>query len=112
MLDFQNEGMDDLETRLKQIQKAAEQVEEEGEVPFEKLFPTEFMKQHTRVESIETFFENGGWQVQNRLDMEGISRDELDIHVREHTEFCSWDRMQSTARTEYIKRELRREREN
>jgi len=97
----------ELGNRLRKLQEAAEDVEAKGEVPLEDLLPPEFMEQHTEFDTAGAFFEEAGWRIEKRTALDAIPRDEIDRHVRDHTDFPSWDAMQSQARTEYIKRTLR-----
>jgi len=99
-------GFDKLEKRLKQMQKAAKELQNTKQVSFDELFTETFMKKHTDFTSFEELLESGGFEVNSQEDFESIPDDVFDKHIAEHTRFSSWQEMLDSAATEYAARKL------
>lgn len=100
------EGLDELQNNLKQMEKAAKELEKGENVPFSVLFSSTFMNKNTQFNSFEEFLSAGGFEVNSQEDFEAIPDDDMDTHVAKTTKFNSWDEMLSTAGEEYIVKKL------
>jgi hypothetical protein len=97
-------GLKELQKQLKQMEKAAKELDGTQEVPFSELFTDSFLKKHTTFSSFEEF-ENQ--EIFNKYQtIEEIPDDEMDHFVAETTNFSNWDEMLGKAGTEYAVRKL------
>ncbi len=69
------------------------------------LFPSEFMKRRTRLNSINDLFAAVG--VTEAEDVEKVDVGVLDKKVAEVTEFSSWDEMKARALEELMQRRMK-----
>lgn len=100
------EGFDKLQNRLKQMEKAAKELEKGESVPLLVLFSPEFMIDYTQFSSFEEFLSAGGFEVNSQEDFESIPDEVMDAHVANTTEFDSWEEMFSKAGEQYIAKKL------
>jgi len=105
-MDFKINGFDELGKRLKQIQKAAEELNGTHSVPFSDLFVDSFMRKYTKLSTIEDFFTSGGFKVASQEDLEAIPETDLDKYVASHSKFQTWKDMLAKAVEEYAARKL------
>ena len=99
-------GLDKLENRLKQMQKAAKELEGTQQVPFSELFTTSFMQKYTSFSSFDEFLEAGGFIVNSSEDFEAIPSDVFDKHISSTTNFENWENMLSKATSQFVSRKL------
>ncbi len=92
----------------KEIENMADKVKslDGAQVDFDDLFTKEFMKLHTSVSSFDAFLEQGNFNVETQEDFEAIPDDVFDKHVKENTDFSSWDEMLEAASDEYLNSQL------
>lgn len=92
---------------LKRFQRKVRQALPRDEtVQLTMLFHPDFMASYTDAPDFETFLRTGGYGT-TAEEFAAIPHDEFDAHVRAHSGFASWDEMQQTAVTEYMRRRLR-----
>lgn len=91
------EGFDDLERKIRELAKGAEDLEGEHSVSFEELFPEVFMRANTDFESIDQMIESSGFKIETTEEFEAIPDDEWDTFIGEHTRFADWDEMMGSA---------------
>jgi butyrate kinase len=99
-------GLKDFQKNLKQLEKTAKKVQETGEIPFDQLFSSTFMKKYTNYSSFDELLEKGGFVVNSQEDFEKIPDDVFDKHISENTKFANWEKMQVAATEEYIAKQL------
>lgn len=95
-------GLDDLQRRLQELQRKAESLAGEHEVPMSELFPSEFMLLHTDFESVEALFAASGYSIENSEDLAAIPDDQWDVFIRSRTRFASWQEMLGAAGEQYF----------
>lgn len=100
------EGFDEFKDELEQLSERAKGIDGGNEVPMDELFRPDFMRTHTKFDSLDEFFEESPWTVESRDDFKQIPEDEFDEYVNEHTGFNSWDAMLSSAGREWVARQL------
>ncbi|WP_218915171.1 hypothetical protein [Caldanaerobius polysaccharolyticus] len=105
-MDFKIEGLDKLQKKFEQIQKAAKELEKTKTVSFNELFTSSFMNKYTNFSTIDEFFEAGKFVINSQEDFEAIPDKELDAHVKNSTVFSSWNDMLSKATEIYISKNL------
>lgn len=83
-----------------------EELSGENTIPINDLFDSGFMKQYTQFETIEEFFEESQWEVENEEDLEMVDENSLDKYVRDTTKFKSWQHMLEVAAKGWLEGEL------
>src|SRR5262249_26845279 len=106
MFKFEIKGLDELREKLRQLQRNAEAVSGNHEVPFSELFPPEFMLLHTDFESMDAMIAASGFKVESQEDFAAIPDEPWDAFVRDHTRFDDWNDMKAAAAREYVSRRL------
>jgi hypothetical protein len=104
MIKFKMTGLDEIRKKLENLQRRAQNIN--GPVPFEDLFPPEFMRRYTEFKSIEEMLNGFGTPIASTEDFERIPGAEWSAYVTAKTRFKSWDEMQSKAGQEYVERRL------
>jgi len=79
---------------------------EPNEIPFEQLFPEEFMQLYSGFESFAALLEASQWEIENEDDFEAIPEDEFDTYIDMHTDFPSWEVMYQTAAQRFLERQF------
>ena len=97
-------GLDEMRRKLETLRRRAENLS--GPVPFEDLFPPEFMRRYTSFKTIEDMLGGFGTPINFTEDFERVPDAEWDAYVREKTKFATWTDMQSKAGEELIERRL------
>ncbi|TLS36559.1 hypothetical protein FCL54_14720 [Pseudalkalibacillus caeni] len=90
-------GFKEFEKELETLQKKADELDGDHEVPFKELFPEDFMREYTKFSSINEMVDKSQWTVENDEDFSKIPDDEWDKYVKETTNFENWEEMQGTA---------------
>lgn len=99
-------GMKEFQNRLKQMEKAAKELDGTHEVPFSELFTGSFMTHYTDFKSFDDFMVAGGFHAETTEEFEKIPDEPFDSHVSATTKFSSWEEMLQTATSEYVKKKL------
>jgi hypothetical protein len=97
-------GLDEFRRKLENLQRRVENVN--GPVPFDELFPPEFMRRYTNFKSIEEMLGAYGKPIESAEDFKQIPDAEWDTYVSERTKFTTWEDMQKKAGQEFIERRL------
>lgn len=97
-------GFTDLEKKLKQMGKNAQQLDGEHSLTFDTLFNNSFMQRHTNHQSISDFIEASKINAETADDFEDNA--ELDAFVAGNSKFASWGEMKSKAVGEYAEKQL------
>ncbi|MFB6197931.1 MAG: hypothetical protein ABEI52_06640 [Halobacteriaceae archaeon] len=66
------------------------------------LLPETFVNEYTKFGTVEEFFEESPWDVQDSADLKAIPREELDGYVDEHSSFESWAELTTEAEARVI----------
>lgn len=99
---FDNRGLNKF---MKNLETAANNLS--GEISFDVLFDSSFMKNYTKYSSFEELLTAGGFVVNSQEDFQAILEDEFDTHIRNSTSFSSWENMKTEAGKLYIKNNLK-----
>jgi hypothetical protein len=97
-------GMDEFSRKLETLQRRAANVS--GQVPFDELFPPEFMRRYTSFKSIEDMLAGFETPIESAEDFKKIPDADWNAFVKERTKFKSWEDMQTKAGEEFIERRL------
>ena len=76
-------------------------------ISFADLFPSSFVSEHTRFETMEELFQSSGFKVDSEDDLKAIPDNEWEQHIIENTKFDSWLDMQKTAFNSVISNKLK-----
>lgn len=79
---------------------------EQNMIPFNEIFPEDFMLLYTEFDSIEAFFEASPWDVEDERDFRAIPDEPFDEYVSNHTDFPSWEIMYHSAGKRFMQRRL------
>jgi hypothetical protein len=97
-------GLAEFRRKLDTLQRRAQNLN--GPVPFEDLFPPEFMRRHTDFKTIEDMLSAFGVPINSTDDFERIPHDQWDTHVKRTTRFANWKTMQTQASEDFVERRL------
>jgi len=97
-------GLDQLTRKLEDLQRRAENLS--GDVPMQEILTADFLRKHSRFNSLEEIFEASGFKVENQDDFKNIPDQPWDDFISKETSFPNWKEMLSTAGKEYAKRKL------
>jgi hypothetical protein len=103
---FEMKGFKQLEKKLKQLEKNANEIDGHNEVPFDEAFNPTFMKRYTKFSDINSFFDASPFTLETQEDLAAIPEDELDIYVAENTSFKSWQDMLGKAGIDWAANKL------
>lgn len=106
MSQFKIKGLDKLQKQLKNIERAAKELEKGENVSFDVLFNPSFMRKNTQFNTFEDFLTDGNFVVNSQEDFEAIPDKDIDDHVSKTTKFNNWQEMLDTAATEYTIKKL------
>ena len=105
-MDISIDGLDDLQKKIKDLQKRAKALDGENLVPLVDLLTIEFLNRYTSFSSVEELFEASGFKVDNTEDFEKIPNDEWDEFISKNSIFKNWEEMLEKAGEEWITNEL------
>ena len=105
-MSFKIKGFDKLQKQLKDMEKAAKELQNTKTVAFDDLFISPFMRKYTKFSSFDEFLKAGDFTVNSQEDFEAIPDAKMDAHVSKTTKFSSWQSMLNKAGEEYAARKL------
>lgn len=105
-MSFEISGLDDLVKSFEQMERNAEELENNSFVPFDKLFNSNFLKKCSSFSSFEKLLDAGNFNIESQEDFDAIPLEKLDKHIASVTSFSSWNNMLEQATSEYITSEL------
>lgn len=99
-------GIDTAIKSLKDIARRAEALEGSHQVAYADLFTPSFMAKYTKADSINSFFENSGFDVDSEEALKAIPDELWDQYVSANSDFHNWEDMIRTAGKEYFAHKL------
>lgn len=106
MFKFEMKGLDKLQKDLKNMEKAARELEGKQTVPLSVLFNDSFMLKYTKFDNLDALFENSDFEVETDEDFAKIPDDQWDQYINEVTDFENWEEMMSKAAELYALKKL------
>jgi hypothetical protein len=102
----QRRSLDDFKRQLDDFKARIHRLAETTVVPFEELFPPEFMAHHTTYPTVQAFL--GAVGIKTERDLKAVESETLDAHVRASSSFASFHEMAQAALPTWAKRQLER----
>jgi hypothetical protein len=99
-------GIDDLENTLEEMIEDVLDLGQTSEVPFDELFPPQFMSLYTEFNSFDELLEESPWEVNTEADFEAIPDDAFDEYIEANTDFPEWELMVETGFDRYVERKF------
>ena len=93
----------DLDNLAKDIEKNAKK-SSMGMVSFNDLFTPSFMTSFTKFSNFNELLETGKFNVKSLEDFMAILDAKFDVFINKTTKFQTWEKMQSAAVDEYLKK--------
>ena len=103
---FKITGLKEFQKKLEDLERKANALHGEHEVPFTKLFNASFMQRYTNYATMEALIEAGGFKVETTDDFKAIPDQEWDEHIAKTTRFANWQEMMEQASAEWAKKQL------
>lgn len=100
----QIKGLDQLQRKLKRIERNAQSMHGKQSVPFDQVLTTGFLRKNTKFSSVDEIMDLVGVKAQE--DFEKLEESKLDVVVRDHSSFKSWQDMLDKAVQEWGHRKL------
>lgn len=88
------------------MSKAAKEIDGDNEIPFNELFPSNFISTHTDYSTMEDFTSASGLDFSSQEAYGDIDESVLDNFVASHSTFDSWEDMLAGASERWIAKKL------
>ena len=96
------DGFDEFHKSLKNISDNIEKNAGEREVSLDDLFTKEFMNSCSEYNTFNELLDAGGFDSSSQEAFEAIPDEEIDVFIKENTNYDSWEDMLGSANDEYI----------
>ena len=106
MFAIDTSGFDELEKKLSQLGKNAEQLDGETKVTLDELFIPDFMRQYTPCASLDELLTSEGYNITTPDEFRAVPEDEWDRHIQAKTQFGTWQEMLNQASADWALRQL------
>lgn len=73
---------------------------------FKELFPDDFIKEYTRCSSLDEFLRRSGFNLQTQEQLNSITTEQWNAHVRAYSDFKSFQDMKQKAVDLWLERKL------
>jgi len=100
------EGFNELQNKLDELAKKAEELDGQHQVPVSELLTDGFISRHTSFSSVDEMFKASGFEIESQEDLAAIPDAEWDNYIRSVSSFDSWQNMLGAAGQEWAKRKL------
>ena len=91
---------------LDQLLKNAKEMEGTHQVKLTDTLNPKFVSSHSKFSDLEALFAASGFKIDSLEDFAAIPDNEWDKFISENTDFTSWEEMQRSGGTEYMKAKL------
>ena len=106
---FEIKGFDEIDRKLAELQRRAEALGGERNVPYRELFTSTFMAKHTGFETLQAMWDASGLFVATESEEDCrkvLAGRPWNDFVNQRTQFSDWQKMLTKAGTEYAARQL------
>lgn len=100
---FEIKGLNELQNKLKRMQSNAATMSGTHDVPLTQILSPEFMRKHTRFDSVEALF--AAWQI----DVDGfkaLTTEQKDALTKGTTSYHTWHDLIQAVAAEYTRQQL------
>lgn len=94
-------GIDEFVKSLNKISENAEKLDG-ASIPLEDLLTPSFLTEHSKVSSLNSFFEQSPFTQEEICDFENIDENKLDEYVRKISTFATWGEFIGEATAIYV----------
>jgi hypothetical protein len=91
---------------FKKLAKNAKDMDGASQVQLTDLMTSEFISGCSSYENLDSLFSQSGFKIESKEDFEAIPDNEWEEFIVNNTSFDSWEEMQKTAMTAYVKKQL------
>ncbi len=106
-MEFKIDGMDDFQRNIEELKRRAQELTTPRSVSLNEFLPPEFMKAHTKFDSIDAMFKASGTTMDPRdLFNEDKIADDWNAFVAANSNFKDWVDMLSHGNAERVKKGL------
>lgn len=91
---------------LKKLLENAKGLDGEHQIQLGLIFNEGFIQSHTQFSSIDDLFEKAGFKVESREDFDAIPQEEIDLFVKNNTNFENFNDMYKSAAKAYVTKQL------
>jgi hypothetical protein len=99
-------GLDELQRKIEQMRRNAEQLDGTHEVTLTEIFPPAFMRKHSSVTDFDAFCREANLDVSSAEAFRSIPTATLDAAVKHLTQFSSWEEMKQAGAGDWASRRL------
>lgn len=106
---FEMKGLDQLQRRLKDLERRARELDGQHQIPLADLFPPPFLRAHSRfssLEDLEAKAHEQGFSLGSQEDWNNLPAEQWDAFIAEHTRFTTWKDMLGKGAAEWTSRQL------
>lgn len=103
---FKVEGLDELQNKLSDLARKAEELDGQHSVLVSELLTDSFVLQHTSFSTADEMFKASGFKIETQEDFAAIPDNDWDNHIRSISSFEGWQSMLGAAGQEWAKRKL------
>lgn len=103
---FKIEGLDELQNKLGNLARKAEELDGQHTVPVSEILTDNFLLQHTSFSTAGEMFKASGFKIETQEDFASIPDNDWDNYIRSISSFNSWQSMLDAAGQEWAKRKL------
>ena len=91
---------------LKKLAKNAKDMDGTSQVKLSDLMTSEFISICSDYTDLDNLFSESGFKIESKEDFEAIPDNDWEEFIVNNTSFYSWEEMQKSAMTAYVKKQL------
>lgn len=93
MFRFKIKGLDEVQRKLRDLERKAKDLHGEHSVPLSELFSPSFISKYTRFSSLDEMFEASPFKIETQEDFDAVPREKLDEFIQSESGFSGWSEM-------------------
>ena len=94
---FRIEGFNELQKKLEEMHRKAEELDGGHSVPISELLTPEFLAGCSSFSTVEELFDASGFEVESPEDLEAIPDSDWEWFIQQNTSYTSWSEMLQNA---------------
>jgi hypothetical protein len=104
---FKITGLDEMQRKVKELERRLQSLDGTHSEPMEDLFPPEFMQSYTDFGTFGELMDASGFKVESQEDFDNLPAQEWKEFISSRTHFEDWQEMLSAAGKEWAARQLK-----